>query len=57
MQQLHLKFNEEGLFVLAINLDTQAEAAKRFLGRFHVDFTTLFDASGESARLAGIKRL
>jgi thiol-disulfide isomerase/thioredoxin len=57
MQQLHLKFNEEGLFVLAINLDKQAEAAMRFLGRFHVDFTTLFDASGDSARLAGIKAM
>ena len=47
MNDMHEKYSEDGLKVVAINLDTERDKAKRFLKIIPADFTIAYDPSGK----------
>ncbi len=49
MQQMQQKYRDQGLKIIAINLDKQQKLAKVFLKKFDVGFTIGFDQAGASA--------
>ena len=51
MNDMHEKYSEEGLKVIAINLDTEREKAKRFIKIIPADFTIAYDAEGKVPEL------
>ncbi len=57
MQKLHEDLAEQGLVVLAVNLDRRAQKAERFLAEHKVDFQVAYDpkaASAEALELQGM---
>lgn len=54
---LFKKYRNQGLEVVAINLDEDPEAAQRFIKEFPVDFTVLRDAAGEWAETYRIESM
>ncbi len=50
MQQLQQKYRQQGLKVIAINLDKERKLADIFLKKFDVNFTIGFDPLGDTAR-------
>jgi cytochrome c biogenesis protein CcmG, thiol:disulfide interchange protein DsbE len=55
MNAMQKKFGEQGLQVLAVNLDAKRADADRFLGEVPAQFTVGFDATGQSAKAVGVK--
>jgi len=55
MQQLQQKYHDQGLKIIAVNLDKQRALADKFLQHFDVNFTIGFDEAGDSARTYGLK--
>jgi len=49
MNELQARYQEQGLKVIAINLDEDRAVAERFLEHLTANFTVAFDASGQSA--------
>jgi len=49
MSELQARYQEQGLKVIAINLDEDRIAAEQFLKNLPASFTVAFDASGQSA--------
>lgn len=49
MAEMKEKYGNEGLEVVAVNLDKEKELADKFLDTMKVNFVVAFDASGESA--------
>lgn len=47
MQELHKKFTEKGLVVLAVNLDKKKPDMEEFLKKFSVDFPIVRDGSNK----------
>jgi peroxiredoxin len=54
MNALHRELHERGLWVLAINLDENAEDARAFLSRHPADFTVAVDATGQCPESFGV---
>jgi len=50
MQAMHRKYSDEGLAVIAVNVDRDPEAAAAFLKKHPVDFRIVFDTHAELAR-------
>lgn len=57
MQAMHARYGAQGLEVVALNVDTRPELARRFLAEHPVGFTIAYDASGESARRFGVRAM
>jgi len=57
MNRMQAKFGPKGLRIVAVNLDSQAADAQRFLAQLPAQFTLAFDAGAESARRFGIKAM
>jgi len=51
MNNMHEKYSEEGLKVIAINLDTERDKADRFLKIIPADFTIAYDPAGKVPEL------
>ena len=51
MQTIKGTYEDQGLSVVAVNLDTDRGAADKFLNRFHPTFDVRFDPKGDLAAL------
>ena len=49
MNEMQARYEEDGLQIIAINLDESREQAEEFLARNGVDFTVAFDPAGKTA--------
>jgi cytochrome c biogenesis protein CcmG, thiol:disulfide interchange protein DsbE len=52
--ELHKKYSEQGLVVLAISLDRSTDAAIKYMNKNETPFTVLFDTGGKVARTFGV---
>lgn len=50
MQQMHDRYGQDGLVVIAVNLDNDVAAAKSFLNKYPVEFDIVFDQEQSAAR-------
>lgn len=50
MQQVHHKYREAGLAIVAVNLDTDSQLGREFLQQLDADFDVLYDPEGRLAR-------
>ncbi len=55
MNQMHAKYQQQGLAVVAINLDVELSLAQQFLQDFPAEFTVRYDPDSEVARLFALK--
>lgn len=55
MNEMQARFKEQGLQVVAINLDSDRAAAKEFLDETPAKFTIAYDPEGKSADAFGVK--
>lgn len=55
MNEMQARYGKSGLTVVAINLDSEHDAAEDFLNEIPANFTVLFDESGESATQLGVE--
>ena len=49
MNEIHKRYSDKGLKVVAINLDNDRSQAKRFLDEVKADFTIAYDPAGTTA--------
>lgn len=57
MNEMHLKYADRDLVVLAVNLDSKRTDADVFLARYPAQFRVVFDAEGGSAKEFGVKAM
>jgi thiol-disulfide isomerase/thioredoxin len=50
LNDMHRKYEEEGLVIVGVNLDLEREEAKQFLQEFAPDFQIYFDESKDVAK-------
>lgn len=55
MNELQARFGAQGLQVIAVNVDTNADDARRFLADVPARFTVAFDTQGDTPRRYAIK--
>ncbi|OBT05587.1 redoxin [Shewanella sp. UCD-FRSSP16_17] len=55
MNQMHAKYQQQGLAVVAINLDVELSLAQQFLQGFPAEFAVRYDPDSEVARLFALK--
>ncbi len=55
MDQLQHKYADKGLVVLAVNLDSKAESADKFLAQHPTSFSIAFDPSGSTPKAYHVK--
>ena len=55
MNAMQAKYKDQGLQVIAINLDANNEDAKKFLAQHSAQFTVLFDPKATMPRQYGVK--
>ncbi len=55
MNDIYARYAKDGLVVLAVNVDSDPQAARRFLDEVPTDFTIGYDPEGEIAALYGLK--
>jgi len=55
MNALHERYADDGLVVLAVNLDQDSDAARRFLQRYPAQFNVVFDPQGKVAERYQLK--
>lgn len=54
MNELHTRYNKQGLVVIAINLDEQKKQAALFLQKHPASFLIAYDINGETAKQYGL---
>lgn len=57
MQQMEDKYKEEGLTVIAVNLDSEPEMAGEFLQTYQPTFRIEYDPEGELKDLFGVRAM
>lgn len=57
MDEMQRKYGDEGLVVIAVNLDAHLADAHEFLQEFPVDFTIYYDTSRQLARDFGVQAM
>lgn len=57
LQAMHTRYSDQGLDIVALNLDARPEAARRFLAHTPVSFTIAWDPSRESARRFAVRAM
>jgi cytochrome c biogenesis protein CcmG, thiol:disulfide interchange protein DsbE len=57
MNELHAKFRERGLQVVAINVDAKRADADRFLQQLPAQFTVAFDPAGDTPKRFAVKAM
>lgn len=55
MNELQARFAEQGLVVVAVNVDKERELVKKFLDKYPAAFTIAYDPEGESAAQFKVK--
>jgi thiol-disulfide isomerase/thioredoxin len=55
MNDLHARYRDKGLVVLAVNLDKERAEANRFLASHPAKFTVAYDPDGATARVMALK--
>ena len=55
MNEIHKKYEQQGLKVLTINLDADRANADEFLAKYPAQFSVLYDSAGLSARKFKVK--
>jgi len=55
MNEMQVKYQEQGLVILSINLDAQAELAEKFLRQTPANFAIIYDAKGTLAKKFQLK--
>lgn len=55
MNEMQARFADQGLQVIAVNLDAKPEDAKKFLSQNTANFIVAYDSKGETPRLYGVK--
>lgn len=49
MNEMHNKYKDKGLKIIAVNLDDNSKRAQNFLKKFPADFTIAYDPDGQTA--------
>ena len=57
MNEMHAKYADRGLHVLAINVDAKAADAEKFLTQVPAKFQVAFDASGQTPKQFAVKSM
>jgi cytochrome c biogenesis protein CcmG/thiol:disulfide interchange protein DsbE len=57
MNEMHRKYSDQGLVILAVNVDTKPLAAAQFLEKIPADFTVAYDPDGKLAALMMLKAM
>lgn len=57
MNQMHTKYSEDDLVIIAVNLDTDRKQAKEFLDKVPAKFKIAYDPKGISADAYGLKAM
>ncbi len=55
MNEIQARYQEQGLQVIAVNLDAKRDDADKFLAQTPARFTLAFDAKADSAKRFGVK--
>lgn len=55
MNEMQARYADQGLQIIAVNLDAKADDAKRFLAENSANFIIAYDPKGETPRLYGVK--
>ena len=54
---MHAKYADDGLVIIGVNLDNDAESAQEFLAEFPADFKIYYDTEKELARKFGVQAM
>lgn len=57
MNEMQRKYGDEGLVVIAVNLDTHRSEAEEFLQKYPADFSVYFDTDRELAKDYGVEAM
>ncbi len=57
MQSMHEKYADQGLVIIAVNLDQEAYLAKKFLAKYQPDFRIEYDGKGEMAEVFKVESM
>ncbi len=57
MQRMHEQYADQGLVMIAVNLDQQPELAREFLTQFKVGFRIEFQNDGQLAEYFGVETM
>ncbi len=57
MNEMHRKYGDDGLVVIAVNLDNQMSAADEFLRRYPAEFSIAYDQHRELARRFSVEAM
>jgi len=57
LNQLHHRYHQQGLHIIAINMDENIKDAQQFLTHFPVDFTLAQDPDQQCAKQLGLKAM
>lgn len=57
MNEMKAKYAEQGLSIIAINLDAEKEDAQEFLSDVRAEFSIAFDQEGISAEMLGVEAM
>jgi cytochrome c biogenesis protein CcmG, thiol:disulfide interchange protein DsbE len=57
MNQMHARYADRGLVIVAVNVDKEAPEAKRFLSRYPARFIVAYDADGVTAKALDLQGL
>jgi cytochrome c biogenesis protein CcmG/thiol:disulfide interchange protein DsbE len=55
MNEMQTRYADQGLQIIAVNLDAKIDDAKRFLAESSANFIIAYDPKGETPRLYGVK--
>ncbi|SCZ53592.1 TlpA family protein disulfide reductase [Thiohalomonas denitrificans] len=55
MNELQTRYGEQGLVVVAVNLDKDRKLVEQFLAKYPAQFTVAYDPKGETAERFGLK--
>ena len=55
MNRMHAKYADDGLAIVAVNLDRSADDAARFLARYPAKFEIVYDPQGVLAKERGVE--
>jgi len=55
MNEMQARYQQQGLEVVAVNLDKNRELADEFLKKIPANFTIAFDADGDSAKAYSLR--
>jgi len=57
LNQMHRKYDADGLVIIGVNTDTNADDAQEFLRDFSPDFKIVYDPTGILARQYGVEAM